>query len=537
MNKILLAIIFATILENLNSQVIERERPKEWSGLIKGGRFMDRFLPMKDGTLSSDTWGTVYVKPRFVDNGIEDSIYTYWGGKIIKDDHEYHIFVNAWYENNIKGHMGWMNSFTMHAISDSMNGPYHIDKKVCNGTNPEIYIAKDGVYCLYVLDKWKPYYYTSKNLYGPWEKNVFKIDARDRIIIDGTSNLTFAKRDDGSQIMICRGGGVWISRDGIETYYQISNKTIYPERDGRFEDPVIWKDNIQYNLIVNDWYGRVAYYLRSKDGINWVEDDGEAYTPEIAVHKDGVKEKWFKFERIKIFQDSYGRPIQANFAVCDTLKQEDKANDSHSGKNICIPLNPGMLLTIMNKSIKTNQESIDVRITGEPDFNPQKDIDFSSLHFGNNYDVNRGNGCNVTKIKKIGKDVIVTFNTKNYVISDKEFAPKIIGKDLKGNMIFGYARNPNVDFDPPILSTRKPIICKNGDVIVELTNFGLKKSSESILSIYKNEKEIFSKKINSVKPYENRIINLDSSKMEKGEKYLLRMIGKNMIHIDYEFIF
>ena len=38
---------------------------------MKGARFMDRFLPMKGNQLSSDTWGTSDVRPRYVDNGIE----------------------------------------------------------------------------------------------------------------------------------------------------------------------------------------------------------------------------------------------------------------------------------------------------------------------------------------------------------------------------------------------------------------------------------------------------------------------------------
>lgn len=60
---------------SLFSQVAERERPKEWEQLVKGARFMDRFLPMKGNQLSSDTWGTAGVRPRYVDNGIEDRIW------------------------------------------------------------------------------------------------------------------------------------------------------------------------------------------------------------------------------------------------------------------------------------------------------------------------------------------------------------------------------------------------------------------------------------------------------------------------------
>ena len=42
--------------------------------MTEGARFMDRFLPMKGKVLSSDTWGAGCVRPRYVDNGIEDGI-------------------------------------------------------------------------------------------------------------------------------------------------------------------------------------------------------------------------------------------------------------------------------------------------------------------------------------------------------------------------------------------------------------------------------------------------------------------------------
>ena len=55
---------------------------------------MDRFLPMKGNQLSSDTWGTSDVRPRYVDNGIEDRVWSYWGGNIRKgEDGKYHLMV------------------------------------------------------------------------------------------------------------------------------------------------------------------------------------------------------------------------------------------------------------------------------------------------------------------------------------------------------------------------------------------------------------------------------------------------------------
>ena len=41
-------------IAGMNAQVTERERPKEWQSLIKGGRFMDRFLPMQGNITSKD---------------------------------------------------------------------------------------------------------------------------------------------------------------------------------------------------------------------------------------------------------------------------------------------------------------------------------------------------------------------------------------------------------------------------------------------------------------------------------------------------
>lgn len=231
--------------------------------------------------------------------------------------------------------------------------------------------------------------------------------------------------------MVCRGGGVWISENGISPYQQVSDRSVYPDVNGEFEDPVIWKDSLQYHLIVNDWLGRIAYYQRSIDGIHWITEEGEAYTPGIAAHKDGYKENWFKYERMKVFQDEYGRPIQANFAVIDTIKWEDHPNDRHSSKNICIPLNKGLRLSVLNEDTITAQtKEIKVLVKAEEgvDF---KDFDMKSLRFGSSSDVNYGKGCKAVKRIASGKDLIIVFDGKNNTIRKDEFAPKLLGKTKK----------------------------------------------------------------------------------------------------------
>lgn len=507
------------------SQITERERPAEWKQLVKGARFMDRFLPMKGNVLSSDTWGADCVLPRYVDNGIEDGIWSYWGGNIRKgEDGKYHLFVCGWLECSPKGHMEWPNSYVFHTVSDNLTGPFKPVRIIGKGHNPEMFRAKDGRYVVYVIDG----RYVSDDLNGKWEYGKFDFNARDRRIIEGLSNLSFAQREDSSYVMVCRGGGIWVSRDGLSEYNQLTDKRVYPDVDGRFEDPVIWRDHIQYHLIVNDWLGRIAFYLRSKDGVNWVVDPGEAYMPGIAVHADGQPEDWFKYERLKVYQDEYGRAIQANFAVIDTLKNEDKPFDHHSSKNISIPLNPGLLLTILDeKPITSGTKTIRVKIQAEEGFNPQKDIDVNSLRFGASEEVNYGRGCQVLTTENAGKDLIVTFNGKGNGITKDEFAPKLIGKYKDGRMLYGYARLPYIDYIEPILSARAPVFTKSGkglECTVEVQNFGQVESKKALVEVgYKKEGKtikVASGMVPALKPYEKTDLLLSAKdRFEEGKEY------------------
>lgn len=499
------------------AQITERERPGEWDQLVPGARFMDRFLPMKGKVVSPDTWGAADVLPRYIDNGIEDRIWSYWGGNIKKgEDGLYHLFVCGWLECSPKGHAEWPNSYVFNAVSDNLTGPFKPRNIIGKGHNPEIFRLNDGRYVLYVIDG----RYVTDDINGKWEYGQFDFNPRDRKIIEGLSNLSFVQREDGSYIMVCRGGGIWISRDGLSTYNQITDKRVYPDVDGRFEDPVIWKDHVQYHLIVNDWYGRIAFYLRSKDGIKWVVDPGEAYIPGIARHEDGRSEEWFKYERIKMYQDKYGRAIQANFAVIDTLKFEDKPFDSHSSKNIGIPLNPGLLLTLPdNTPINSKTKTIRVKIEAEEGFNPQTDIDIESLRFGASEEVNYGRGCMVLKTENAGNDLIVTFNGKGNGITEEEFAPKLIGKYKNGKMLYGYARLPYADYTEPVLSARAPSFHqteKGWNCDIEIQNFGQVASKASSLKL---EYTIDGKKVNvasgnipALQPYEKTTVALACKK-------------------------
>jgi hypothetical protein len=514
---------------NLFSQAIERPRPAEWNGLVYGARFLDRFLPMPQGQLSGDVWGAKGVVPRYVDNGIEDSTFSYWGGNIVRgDDGKYNFFVCGWLESSPKGHAEWPNSTVFHAVGDNSVGPFKVKKEVGKGHNPEIFRAKNGKYVIYVIDG----RYVADKITGPWTYGKFDFNRRDRRIIEGLSNLTFAPREDGSVLMVCRGGGVWISETGLSPYAQLSDKRVYPAVEGRFEDPVVWRDHVQYHLIVNDWLGRIAFYLRSKDGIKWVVDPGEAYIPGVSKHGDGRVEDWFKYERMKVFQDGYGRAIQANFAVIDTLKKEDKANDNHSSKNISIPLNPGLLLEILDKQpITSSTKTIRVRIFAEQGFNPHTDVDIQSLRFGASTEVNFGRGCKAKSAEKTGDDLTVTFDAAGHGITADEFAPKLIGKTPAGALLYGYARLPYIDYIEPILSATAPkftVRPKSVDMSVEVENFGQVASPETVLKLTLDkdgqEIEAGSVRVPALKAYEKTNVMLSNGALfEKDREYAFKI--------------
>lgn len=526
-NKPILQLLSCTLLScclpEADAQITERQLPKEWKQLAPGARFMDRFLPMPKGTLSRDTWGVNEVLPRYVDNGIEDRQNSYWGGNILKgEDGKYHLYVCGWPESSAKGHFEWPNSTVYHTVSDNPIGPFKIKETIGKGHNPEAYRLKDGRVIVYVING----YYISKGLDGPWEAKQFEFDPRDRPIIEGLSNLTFAKREDDSYLMVCRGGGIWISETGLTPYRQLTDKRVYPAVEGAFEDPVVWRDHVQYHLIVNDWYGRIAYYLRSPDGLHWVTDPGEAYVPGVSFHEDGKVEKWFKYERIKVFQDAHGRAIQANFAVVDVLKTDDKASDNHSSKNISVPLNPGLLLSLPDKERITEQtRKIRLKIQAEEGFDPQKDMDMDSLRFGASSEVNFGRGCKAVDTKKDGQDLIVTFDARGHGITEAEFAPKLIGKTKEGKLLYGYVRLPGENYTPALLSPRMPIFRqRDGQMTAEteVQNFGLTESKNSALVLDLREggktTQIGTVPLPALKPYAKTIVTFPCNhSFEKGK--------------------
>lgn len=542
--KNLIYVFYASLMISgpVYGQVVERPRPTRWDSLVMGGRFIDRFLPMVEGHMQEGIWGAEGVQKRYVDNGIEDKERSYWCGSTVYDStaNVYHMYVCGWDEKSVKGHHEWPRSIVYHSTSKQMQGPYAIQDTIGPGHNAEVFRAKDGNYVLYVIDK----RYTASSLNGPWKQDSFRFDTRDRKIIEGLSNLTFAKRADSSYLMVCRGGGVWFSSDGLSPFHQVTDRRVYPAVAGEFEDPVVWRDHVQYHLIVNDWLGRIAFYLRSKDGVHWVTDPGEAYTNQIALHPDGTKEAWYKFERMKVLQDSYGRAVQANFAVIDVEKDNDKSNDNHSSKNIAIPLNSGLLIHLLEKKLPTDKtKEIRVKILAEPGFNPLEEVDVQSLRFGASDQVNFGGGCKALDAVAEGKDLIVRFDAKGHGLTEAEFAPKLIGKSKQGKLLYAYARVPWLNYRESILSARKPVFSENKKTLtVQVENFGEIRSSKANISLFRvegtNKKLVARGKVEPLDAFGSTTVDLLQRKplvTDLKGNYSVLIEAENDVKLGYDF--
>ena len=173
----------------------------------------------------------------------------------------------------------------------------------------------------------------------------------------------------------------------------------------------------------------------------------------------------------------------------------------------------------MRKKITPSTRNIEVKIAAEEGFNPQTDVDVQSLRFGSFTEVNFGRGCKPLKSRNSGNDLIVVFSGKGSGITADEFAPKMIGKDKNGAMLFGYARLPYVDYQPALLSARRPVYDKDkSELKLEVQNFGLSASKPVEVEVMCNGVSQGRTSIQALKPYETVNVSIKTSSSAFDDK-------------------
>ncbi|MFC2111703.1 hypothetical protein ACFLTA_00395 [Bacteroidota bacterium] len=430
---------------------------------VFGTSFSDLILPMPiHENLSSEVWGAEGVIPRDPDNGIEHPDWSYWGGRPVEDkDGKYHMCVTRWPANATKGHWEWPHSTVAYVVADKPAGPYKVERDLAYdfydglGHNPDIILLNDGTYMLYSLIGWEATLFTSETMRGPWKRlgtmtvNTEGADEEPERFYRFYRNLSGVHLADGRFLFVTKAGAMIMSegKDPLGPYSVLSSplqhNSIIPEkyRNSNYEDPVIWKDEVQFHMMINAFLDYRAIYLRSSDGIHWKFNPGTAYTPNNTFYEDGTQTRWYKLERPHVLTDEYGRATHLSLAAIDVPKRDDLAQDKHSSKNIIIPLTVHKRIIMLNKEkVTASTKSIKIQILSEAGFNPQKDIDVESLRFGASEEVDFGRGCKAIKTKKTGKDLIIEFDGTDNGITDKNFACKLLGRTNDGELIIGFSR-------------------------------------------------------------------------------------------------
>ncbi|MDW7692440.1 hypothetical protein R9C00_13110 [Flammeovirgaceae bacterium SG7u.111] len=372
---------------------------------VMGTSFSDLILPMPiHKKLRSDIWGADGVLPRDPGNGIEDPEWSYWGGRPVEDkDGKFHMLVTRWPANATKGHWEWPHSTVAYAVAELPTGPYKVQRELVYdfakglGHNPDVILLNDGTYMLYSLINWEATLFTSESMEGPWKRlGILEVDLSTSKDDPDKSyryyrNLSGVHLDDGRFLFVTKGGAMMISegKNPLGPYKALTSplqgNSIIPEkyRNSNYEDPVLWKDDVQYHMMINAFWDYRAIYLRSPDGIHWKFNPGTAYTPNNTFYEDGTQTHWYKLERPHVLQDKYGRATHLSLAVIDVPKADDLAKDKHNSKNIILPLTLHKRMKILNKKVvNKDTKSIKVLVISEPGFDAQNDIDLTSLRFG-----------------------------------------------------------------------------------------------------------------------------------------------------------
>ena len=297
--------------------------------------------------------------------------------------------------------------------------------------------------------------FTAESMDGPWKRlGTMTVDWSESGEPESRSyrfyrNLSGVQLEDGRFLFVTKAGAMMLSESEAPLGpYKVLTKPlqgndIIPEkyRYSNYEDPVLWKDEVQFHMIINAFWDYRAIYLRSPDGIHWKFNPGTAYTPNSTSYVDGTRTRWYKLERPHVLTDEYGRATHLSLAVIDVPKADDLAGDRHNSKNIIIPLTVNKRIKMLNnEAVNKDSRSIKILLKSEPGFDAQKDVDLKSLRFGASEEVDFGRGSRVIGSMKTGKDLLIEFDGEGNGISANNFVCKLIGKTKDNQLIVGFSK-------------------------------------------------------------------------------------------------
>ena len=368
------------------------------------------------------------------------------------------------------------------------------------GCHPEVFKLADNSYMISVQGG----YYSAKSLEGLWTFHTFGFDSRNRPAVKTSSHWSLARRKDNSFLMVSQEGGVWVSQSGVSTYNGVTDEGVFPLVATDYDDWVVWRDNVQYHLLLGNHENSQCYYMRSLDGLHWVIESKLDYSQVMKMGADSLGLEKVVYGCPSVLQNEEGKAIQLNLEVTQVRKD----GKMHS-RNVSFSLEPDLDVRLINKKPITDAvQKLEILVKGNDRFNPLTDLDLPTLRAGSPLEVNRGGGGIVVESKPQGKDLLLTFYADFYDFPHGEFAVKLAGKKQDGTKVVGYMRLPQLK-DNPLMSVRKPIFANFlNKKRIKMTVENLGDVSSRRMNIYLKYKEngkykvLFKEKLPPLRPFE-----------------------------------
>jgi len=268
--------------------------------------------------------------------------YYLWDPSVIKVGDNYHLFVSRWPESN--GMSGWMKSDVIRAVSKSLFGPYDFAGVVLDPrhhpwakqgiANPKVMRVGNRFLLHYLgIPNWQTGFAFADNIEGPWvvvENPVLPtmnasmlIKPDGRVYAVGKFKINSKTLNKWDALM-----RAYEADDILGPYRVVGDNGNRLPNGFQLEDPAIWWNNNQYNLLCTDWQGKITginkavVYYTSKDGIHYqLFSDVPVWSQNNLIPIEaGEGLKVDRVERPEVFRDSDGEVVAILAAV-----QLDKA--------------------------------------------------------------------------------------------------------------------------------------------------------------------------------------------------------------------
>lgn len=272
------------------------------------------------------------ILPAKKGDGFKMEGYILWCPSVIKVGDTYHLFASRWPEKY--GLAGWTTySEIVRATSKNLLGPYTFQEVVIQkregfwdndrAHNPKIVKSGDTFILYYISSANETGYATAKSIEGPWirsNKTAMPFSNPAPLVMPDGSIYVFGRKS-VNNIRIAQAYKA-VRYDAA--YVKVSEKYNLLPDSNQLEDPTIWWEKNQYNVIVSDFGGEAtgekkdgAQYF-SKDGVNYSLLTKKSIYNKTVKYTDGTSFTFRRRERPFVYADKEGQKPQAFFTACLT---------------------------------------------------------------------------------------------------------------------------------------------------------------------------------------------------------------------------